>query len=115
MSRARVIALGIVAVVASAGAAPVHPERLNEKSRLYKFYRDSTNPKTHFCAVLTCSPADKQCPIVEGASQRISLPFDDPKDFDGSPQESAKYDERCQQIARELLFLFSEVNARASA
>ena len=35
MSRARVIALGILAVVASAGAAPVHPERLNEKLRLY--------------------------------------------------------------------------------
>jgi hypothetical protein len=27
------------------------------------------------------------------------------------PQESAKYDERCQQIAREVLFVFSEVQS----
>jgi arsenate reductase (thioredoxin) len=74
-----------------------------------KTYRDSANPKTDFCAVMTCSVADKQCPIVQGASKRLSLPFDDPKAFDGTPQESAKYDERSQQIARELLFAFSEV------
>jgi hypothetical protein len=74
-----------------------------------KAYSDSPNPKANFCAVMTCAVADKQCPIVEGASLRISLPFDDPKDFDGTPQEAQKYDERCRQIARELLYLFSEV------
>jgi len=74
-----------------------------------KVYSDSPNPKANFCAVMTCSVADKQCPIVEGASLRVSLPFDDPKDFDGTPQETQKYDERCRQIARELLYLFSEV------
>ena len=62
-------------------------------------------------AVITCSQADKQCPIVAGASARIALPFDDPKAFDGTPQETNKYDERRRQIARELLFVFSEVGA----
>jgi hypothetical protein len=38
-------------------------------------------------------------------------PFDDPNEFDGTPQERSKYDERCQQIARELLFVFSEVRS----
>jgi hypothetical protein len=76
-----------------------------------KVYRDASNPKTNFCAVMTCSVADKQCPIVQGASKRISLPFEDPKAFDGMPQEVSKYDERCQQIAREMLFLFSEVRS----
>lgn len=76
-----------------------------------KTYRDSANPKADFCAVMTCSVADKECPIVQGAAKRLSLPFDDPKAFDGTPQETAKYDERCQQIARELLFVFSEVRA----
>jgi len=71
-----------------------------------KVYHDQSNPKTDFCAVMTCSQADKQCPIVQGASKRISLPFDDPKAFDGKPQETSKYDERCEQIARELLFVF---------
>jgi len=76
-----------------------------------KVYRDATNPRSDFCAVMTCSQADKQCPIVAGASERIALPFDDPKAFDGTPQETSKYDERCQQIARELLFVFSQVAA----
>jgi arsenate reductase len=76
-----------------------------------KVYRDASNPGSDFCAVMTCSQADKQCPIVAGASARIALPFDDPKVFDGTPQETNKYDERCRQIARELLFVFSEVGA----
>jgi arsenate reductase (thioredoxin) len=74
-----------------------------------KRYGDAPNPKTDFCAVMTCSVADKHCPIVAGASERISLPFDDPKAFDGTPQETGKYDERCRQIAREILFTFSQV------
>ena len=52
--------------------------------------------------------ADKQCPFVPGAALRIGLPFDDPKAFDNTPREAAMYDERCQQIARELLYVFSE-------
>jgi protein-tyrosine-phosphatase len=75
-----------------------------------KFYGDASNPKTDFCAVMTCSHVDKQCPIVQGAARRLSLPFDDPKVFDNTPQESTKYDERCAQIARELLFVFSCVD-----
>jgi hypothetical protein len=77
---------------------------------LSKFYGDASNPKADFCAVMTCSLADKQCPIVQGAARRLSLPFDDPKVFDNTPQESRKYDERCEQIARELLFVFSCVD-----
>jgi arsenate reductase len=72
-----------------------------------KLYGDAPNPKTKFCAVMTCSVADRHCPIVAGASERIALPFDDPKTFDGTPQETAKYDERCAQIAREILFVFA--------
>ncbi|HUE16517.1 MAG TPA: protein-tyrosine-phosphatase [Planctomycetaceae bacterium] len=75
-----------------------------------KFYRDASNPQADFCAVMTCSQADKQCPIVQGAAQRLSVPFDDPKVFDNTAQESRKYDERCEQIARELLFVFSCVD-----
>jgi hypothetical protein len=72
-----------------------------------KLYGDAPNPKTGFCAVMTCSVADRHCPTVAGASERISLPFDDPKAFDGTAQETTKYDERCRQIAREMLFVFS--------
>jgi arsenate reductase len=78
-----------------------------------KVYRDPTNPKTDFCAVMTCSQADKSCPVVAGAAERIAIPFDDPKEFDGTPHETMKYDERCAQIARELLFVFSEIRSTA--
>ncbi len=70
---------------------------------------DEFNPKSKFAAVMTCSQADGDCPLIEGAEQRISLPFEDPKVFDGTPQQAAKYEERSQQIAAELLYVFSHI------
>jgi arsenate reductase (thioredoxin) len=74
-----------------------------------KAYSESPNPKADFCAIMTCSQADKSCPTVEGASLRVALPFEDPKVADGTPEEAATYDERCQQISREMLYVFSQV------
>jgi arsenate reductase len=74
-----------------------------------KVYDAKPNPSEDYCAVMTCSQADKNCPVVRGASLRVSIPYDDPKDFDGSDQETAKYDERCRQISGEMLYLFSLV------
>lgn len=73
-----------------------------------KKYDDDFNPKTGFAAVMTCSHADENCPFIPGA-KRIALTFDDPKEFDGTPQESAKYSERVHDIGREILFAFSQV------
>jgi protein-tyrosine phosphatase/arsenate reductase len=74
-----------------------------------KKYEDSGNPQNNFCAVMTCSQADKACPAVIGATARVATPYDDPKEFDGTPQETAKYDERCKQIATETFYVFSKV------
>jgi arsenate reductase len=49
--------------------------------------------------------------LVLGASARIALTYDDPKNFDGTPQEAAKYKERVLEIGREILFAFSQVDA----
>ncbi|MFD0798279.1 low molecular weight phosphatase family protein [Maribacter chungangensis] len=68
------------------------------------------NPKTHFAAVMTCSHADENCPFIAGAEQRIPLTFDDPKEFDGTPLQKAKYRERSMQIATELFYVFSKLN-----
>ncbi|RAW02084.1 low molecular weight phosphatase family protein [Pseudochryseolinea flava] len=73
-----------------------------------KRYDDDFNPKTGYGAVMTCSHADDNCPLIPGA-KRIALTFDDPKEFDGTPQESAKYAERVHDIGREILFAFSLV------
>jgi arsenate reductase (thioredoxin) len=74
-----------------------------------KVYLQAPNPSRDFCAVMTCSAADAACPIVRGATERISLPYDDPGLLDGSDREAATYDERCRRIAREMLAVFSGV------
>jgi arsenate reductase len=77
-----------------------------------KVYDQAPNPKSDFCAVMTCSSADKACPLVSGATLRLAIPYDDPKVADGTPDETATYDERCAQIAREMLFAFSHAASK---
>ncbi len=79
-----------------------------------KVYFHQSNPQEDFCAIMACSQADESCPLVRGADYRIALPYDDPKAFDGTDLESAKYDERCRQISREMLYLFSQVDTQGS-
>lgn len=74
-----------------------------------KVYNQRPNPSGDFCAVMTCSEADRNCPLVEGSARRVAIPYEDPKAFDGTAEETAKYDERCRQIAREMLYVFSRV------
>jgi arsenate reductase (thioredoxin) len=57
--------------------------------------------------VMTCSDADGNFPLISGASFRAPLTYDDPKEADGTPEETARYDERCRQIAAEMMYLFS--------
>jgi protein-tyrosine-phosphatase len=75
-----------------------------------KVYDEPPNPRDGFCAVMTCSQADKACPLVLGAEERIAIPYEDPKASDGTDTETTAYDERCRQIAREMLYLFSRVS-----
>lgn len=74
-----------------------------------KTYDDAFNPKSDFAAIMTCSHADENCPLVIGATKRIALTYNDPKDFDGTPQEAEKYRERVEEIGREILYAFSQV------
>lgn len=74
-----------------------------------KVYDAAGNPTKDFAAIMTCSHADQNCPFIPGTSLRLPIPYDDPKEFDNTPREEAKYDERTRQIARELLYAFSLV------
>jgi arsenate reductase len=76
-----------------------------------KEYTNATNPSTNFAAIMVCTEADKACPYVNGALSRIGMPYQDPKEFDNSPNCAAKYDERCRQIAREMFYVFSKVKS----
>lgn len=75
-----------------------------------KKYKDAPNPTSNFAAIMTCSSADKNCPIVSGSDARISIPYEDPKEADGKPNEEAVYNERCRQIATEMMYIFSQVS-----
>lgn len=69
-----------------------------------KLYDHPANPASHFGAVMTCSEAEENCPFIPGADKRFPLTYADPKAGDDRPEESALYDERCLQIATEMLY-----------
>ena len=70
-----------------------------------KKYTDTQNPQSDFGAIMVCSDADKSCPIVEGADARFSLPYEDPRYYDGTPSVKQKYDDTVREIAREMFYL----------
>jgi arsenate reductase len=74
-----------------------------------KKWDDPSNPKSGFAAIMTCSDADEACPVIPGAALRAPVRYDDPKISDDTPGEKMAYDERCRQIATEMLYLFSRV------
>lgn len=82
----------------------------NESTTCFsKVYDDEVNPKTNFAAIMTCSDAEENCPFIPGVDLRIGTTYEDPKAFDGTPQQAEKYLERSNQIALESLYVFSKI------
>lgn len=105
---------GFNIVVKKDGVNPVYEVAFSSDTQpllVYsKKYDDAANPKVDFAAVMTCSHADEHCPLITGSAARIALTYDDPKDFDNTSLEQAKYTERVWQIGREILFAFADIN-----
>jgi arsenate reductase len=74
-----------------------------------KVYSHSFNPQNNFAAIMTCSDADENCPVVFGAEKRFPIRYNDPKKFDGTELEGIKYRERFEQIGTEILFAFQAI------
>lgn len=72
-------------------------------------FDEAPNPTKDFAAIMVCTEADKGCPFVLGSDFRLSLPYQDPKAFDGTELQDLKYLERCENIGTELLFVMSKV------
>lgn len=110
---------GLEVQVSGSGSNPVYTLRyarnLPPLTGFSKKYDDPANPSAQFVAVMTCSQADQACPAVPGAEVRFALPYDDPKTADNTPQETARYDERCLQIATEQLYLMQQLARSVSA
>ena len=74
-----------------------------------KKYDDESNPEDDFAAIMTCSQADADCPLITGADKRIALIYEDPKVSDNTDQQTEIYLERSTQIAAEMKYVFSKV------
>ncbi len=100
------------------GKNPRYPARLQENGPTItcwsKTYDDPANPSKDFIAVMVCTDAEQNCPFVAGASHRFALPYEDPKISDGTPLEAQTYDDRVQEIGREMVFLFQQISGSAS-
>ena len=80
-----------------------------------KLYNADPNPKRDFIALMTCSVADKSCPVVKGAISRYAIHYADPRVCDDMPTETAEYNARCREIAREMFYVMSEVRKARDA
>jgi hypothetical protein len=74
-----------------------------------KVYGDDFNPSDGFGAVMTCSSADRGCPLVYGSAARFSTPYVDPKVSDGTAAEDSTYNARLRQIGTEMLYVMGQV------
>jgi len=101
---------------ATAGDNPVYLVKYAEDRppiRAYsKLYNADANPKQDFIALMTCSSADKSCPVVKGSVARYAIHYADPRLCDDTPTETTAYNERCREIAREMFYIMSEVRRR---
>lgn len=74
-----------------------------------KTFDNKFNPESNFCAIMTCSSADEDCPFIAGAEKRIPIRYDDPKIYDGTPKMDWKYTERSLEIAQEMWWVFANL------
>ena len=74
-----------------------------------KLYHDFKNPKSKFAAIMTCSDAENNCPLVKGAEIKFSLQYEDPKKYDGTKIEKTEYKKTSEKIASEMNYLFYKI------
>jgi arsenate reductase len=74
-----------------------------ETTEFSKKFDDPVNPQQGFAALMVCGEADAACPFVKGAALRVSMPYLDPKIYDGGVFETAKYAERRDDVGRLML------------
>ena len=77
-----------------------------------KFYYNFENPKNEFAAIMTCTDAENNCPLVEGSEIKFSLPYEDPKKYDKSKNEKNEYKKTSETIASEMNYLFKKIKIK---
>ena len=100
--------------ISSAGKNPHHHLLFSDDApaivAFSKKYDAPFNPSSKFAAIITCSHADENCPMIVGAEKRILMSYEDPKKYDNSSQEIEGYAACSIQIACEMYHVFSAIN-----
>jgi arsenate reductase (thioredoxin) len=95
------------------GRNPVYSVMYAEGAKpLHIFSKRFDHPESQvdeFAAIMTCSHADDNCPFIPNASLRLPIKYNDPKAFDGTPEQTEKYNETVHEIGREMFYVFSSV------
>lgn len=109
---AALTALGMLITPDGSPTNPIYTVQFGPEQSVHCFskkYSDNSIPQVDFAAIMTCADAEENCPFIPGAALRIGTTYDDPKAFDGTAQQSEAYLERSAQIARETLYVFSQL------
>lgn len=77
-----------------------------------KIYDSEYNPASNFAAIMTCSNADDGCPYIPGAEKRIPITYLDPKLSDNTTDEESVYHNCSVEIAREMFYVFSQIDLK---
>ncbi len=83
-----------------------------EATEFSKHYDDPVNPQNGFAALMVCGEADAGCPFVKGSALRVSMPYLDPKIYDGGAYEATKYAERRDDMERLMLSVMMQARQR---
>jgi arsenate reductase len=89
--------------------------RSRETVEFSKHYSDPVNPQEGFAALMVCGDADAGRPFVNGAAVRESMPYLDPKIYDGSVYEAAKYAERRDDMGRLVLSVMMQARRHTAS
>lgn len=107
------ISQGFSVIKLSEGDNPIYSIKHSENEpaiiAFSKQYGNEFNPASKFAAIMTCSSADKGCPLVFGCDKRITITYEDPKQSDGTPHQTETYKNRSLQIATEMKYVFSSL------
>ena len=106
--------LGVHLSVKETGDNPVYElafdkDHSSERRYFSKAYDHEANPSSDFIAMLVCDSADEKCPIIHGATERLFIPYTDPKAADDTEQEANVYQEKVKEMGRELIFCMGEL------
>lgn len=77
--------------------------------RLFSKAFDDPENSASFHAILVCAKGDAACPFIPSALSRNLIPFEDPGNFDHTPEADAAYDQAALLIATELNYFFAKL------